>query len=91
MATGFGGWGMANGMMSALLISDQIILGHSKWEELFDPSRKTFLQSATDIVKENWNVAERFHDVCFHTVSKTYIIMCCAMERHTSVSIMRHS
>ncbi len=42
MATGYNAWGMTNSMVGAVTIKDLIINGHSKYQELFDPRRKSF-------------------------------------------------
>jgi glycine/D-amino acid oxidase-like deaminating enzyme/nitrite reductase/ring-hydroxylating ferredoxin subunit len=57
IATGFKKWGMSHSMVSSILLEDLILTGKSKWQEVFDPSRKTIMQSAKDFIKENANVA----------------------------------
>lgn len=59
VATGFSKWGMSNGTLSAIIISDLILKGQSKYEELFNPSRKgSYL--TTEFYKENLNVAIKY-------------------------------
>ncbi|MBO3446285.1 FAD-dependent oxidoreductase [Clostridium sp. CCUG 7971] len=55
VATGFSKWGMTNGTLSAIIISDLITKDKSKYEEIFKPTRKgSYLN--TDFIKENLNV-----------------------------------
>ena len=39
VACGFGGWGMTNGTLSAMIISDDILGRANQWAELFAPGR----------------------------------------------------
>ena len=39
IATGFGGWGLARGVASAMSISAQILRGHARWEHPLDAQR----------------------------------------------------
>jgi glycine/D-amino acid oxidase-like deaminating enzyme/nitrite reductase/ring-hydroxylating ferredoxin subunit len=39
IATGFGKWGMTQGVMSSLILRDLIVNNHSEYEALFDPCR----------------------------------------------------
>jgi glycine/D-amino acid oxidase-like deaminating enzyme len=71
MATGFGGWGMSNGAMSAMLMSDLILKGHSPWEELYSPSRKDIAASIGEFIKENANVAKEFVESILPQEQKT--------------------
>jgi len=38
-ATGFGGWGMTNGIVAGMVLSDLIVNGESPWEDVFQPQR----------------------------------------------------
>lgn len=38
-ATGFGGWGMTNGIVAGMLLSDLIVDGQSEWEDVYQPMR----------------------------------------------------
>lgn len=38
-ATGFGGWGMTNGIVAGRLLSDLIVTGENPWEEVYHPIR----------------------------------------------------
>lgn len=57
VATGYGKWGMTNGMASAMILGDLIIKGESPWQDAYDPSRKTAAASAKSFISENLNVA----------------------------------
>lgn len=39
MATGFKGWGMSHGIMSGMLLRDEIIGQANPWSQLFNPNR----------------------------------------------------
>lgn len=55
IATGFGKWGMTNGTLAGILISDLIVEGESRYEDTFKPSRaKSFLSK--DFIKYNVDV-----------------------------------
>jgi glycine/D-amino acid oxidase-like deaminating enzyme/nitrite reductase/ring-hydroxylating ferredoxin subunit len=60
VATGFGGWGMTNSTVSAMLLSDLILGRKNDWSSLFDPNRFKPLTSAKDFVVENVDVAKHF-------------------------------
>ncbi|RQP14953.1 MAG: FAD-dependent oxidoreductase [Chryseobacterium sp.] len=60
VATGFYGNGITFGSASALVISDLILAGESKYEELFDPSRIKPVAGFTETVKENADVVFKF-------------------------------
>jgi glycine/D-amino acid oxidase-like deaminating enzyme/nitrite reductase/ring-hydroxylating ferredoxin subunit len=57
VATGFGGWGMTNGTVAAMMISDAIQGRDSPWAGLYDPDRRHLVASAPSFIKENTNVA----------------------------------
>lgn len=57
--TGFSKWGMTNSMASAILLRDLIIKGDSPWKEVYNPSRKTKIQTAVHYMAENLNTAEK--------------------------------
>lgn len=52
VATGFGGWGMAHGMVAALLLTDLILDRPNAWAELYDPNRLKRVGS-TKLITEN--------------------------------------
>jgi glycine/D-amino acid oxidase-like deaminating enzyme/nitrite reductase/ring-hydroxylating ferredoxin subunit len=58
VATAFGAWGMTNGSMSGLLLTD-LILGHDNpWAALYDSTRVNPSSSAKELLKENLAVAK---------------------------------
>ncbi|WFA07971.1 FAD-dependent oxidoreductase [Tissierella sp. Yu-01] len=57
VATGFKKWGMTHSMVSSILLKDMIISGKSKWQDVYNPSRKINMQGAKELIKENANVA----------------------------------
>ena len=61
VATGFGKWGMSNGIASAKILSDLITTGDNPWAQVYSPSR--FLTSASALktfVGMNLSVAEKY-------------------------------
>jgi glycine/D-amino acid oxidase-like deaminating enzyme/nitrite reductase/ring-hydroxylating ferredoxin subunit len=61
IATADSGQGMTHGTIAGMLIPDLILGVGSRWEKLYDPSRKT-LRSAPEFLKENVNVAAQYAD-----------------------------
>ncbi|HZK44291.1 MAG TPA: FAD-dependent oxidoreductase [Syntrophomonadaceae bacterium] len=59
VATGFGKWGMSNGTVSGMLLSDLIVKGESPWAEIYKPSRFTSA-SLKSFVVQNIDVAKNF-------------------------------
>ena len=59
-ATGFKKWGFSNGAAAALMLADRIAGRENPWSETFDSNRLTPKQSATELAKENVNVAMQF-------------------------------
>ena len=57
IATGYGKWGMTNGMASAMLLKDLIIKEESPWKEVYNPSRRNLASSAKKFISHNFNVA----------------------------------
>lgn len=57
VATGFAGWGMTNGTMAALTISDAIQGTLTPWASLYDPDRHHLAASAKNFLTENTNTA----------------------------------
>ena len=45
LACGFDGWGMTNGTVAGMMISDMILGKENPWISLFDPSRKDLVKS----------------------------------------------
>ena len=60
LATGFGKWGMSNGVASAMILNDLAQGRVNPWAETFDSTRVTPKQSAKNVVSENVDVAKRF-------------------------------
>jgi glycine/D-amino acid oxidase-like deaminating enzyme/nitrite reductase/ring-hydroxylating ferredoxin subunit len=60
VATGFGGWGMSNGVASALVLADLLLGRPNSWATLYDAKRLKPVTSAVDFAKENANVAKRW-------------------------------
>ncbi|MPZ72197.1 MAG: FAD-dependent oxidoreductase [Nitriliruptorales bacterium] len=59
-ATGFAAWGMTNGTLAAMLLSDAILGRENPWASLYDSNRINPIRSATAFVKENVKVAGHF-------------------------------
>ncbi len=60
VATGFGKWGMTNGVASAMILTDLIQGRDNPWAETFDSTRVAPKQSAKKMVSANVDVAKRF-------------------------------
>ena len=59
VATGFAKWGMSNGALAALILSDLVRGKENPYADLFTPTRsETNIQSAGKFIKENANVAK---------------------------------
>jgi len=58
VATGFGKWGMSNGIASSMILSDLIVKGDNPWAPVYNPSRfnlgslKSFAVQNLDVAKE---------------------------------------
>ena len=59
IVTGDSGQGMTHGTIGGLLVTDLILGRPSRWEKLYDPSRKMF-REALEYAKENVNVAAQY-------------------------------
>jgi nitrite reductase/ring-hydroxylating ferredoxin subunit len=59
-ATGFGGNGMTLGTLSSQIITDLILIGSSRYEKLFSPSRIKPMAGFTDFMKEQATVVADF-------------------------------
>jgi glycine/D-amino acid oxidase-like deaminating enzyme/nitrite reductase/ring-hydroxylating ferredoxin subunit len=70
VATGFEKWGMTNSMVSAIILKDLIVKGKSKWQDVYNPSRKTIAASTKNFVVENLNVANQLLDGKLSTLPK---------------------
>ncbi len=60
VGTGFRKWGLTNGTAAAAIISERIAGRELPYAKVFDSSRAKPLASASELVKENANVARRF-------------------------------
>lgn len=60
MASGFGGWGMTNGTLSAMIVSDLILERENPWAPFYNPSRIDLRASSRGIIAENVNVMKEF-------------------------------
>jgi glycine/D-amino acid oxidase-like deaminating enzyme/nitrite reductase/ring-hydroxylating ferredoxin subunit len=60
VATGFGGWGMTNSTVSAMILSDLVLETENAWSSLYDPNRFKPITSAKDLAVENVDVAKHF-------------------------------
>jgi glycine/D-amino acid oxidase-like deaminating enzyme/nitrite reductase/ring-hydroxylating ferredoxin subunit len=60
VATGFSGWGMSNGVASALLLADLVLGRDNAFARLYDSNRLKLVASARGFVQENANVAKRW-------------------------------
>ncbi|MDQ4124961.1 MAG: Rieske 2Fe-2S domain-containing protein, partial [Actinomycetota bacterium] len=56
-ATAFRKWGMTNGTLAGMIISDLITETENQWAPLYDPHRATLKASAKKFTKENVKVA----------------------------------
>lgn len=59
-ATGFRKWGMTNGTLSAMLLTDRILGRDNEWASFYDSKRLDVAQSAPEFLKENVNVAQHW-------------------------------
>ncbi|MEU4547747.1 FAD-dependent oxidoreductase [Nonomuraea dietziae] len=60
VATGFGGWGMSNGVMAGLLLAALISGKDRPWAGLYDPRRVHPLREAGPLLKAQASVAAHF-------------------------------
>jgi glycine/D-amino acid oxidase-like deaminating enzyme/nitrite reductase/ring-hydroxylating ferredoxin subunit len=60
VATGFGGWGMSNGVASAHVLADLVLGRENRSAALYDAKRTKPVASARDFVKENADVAKHW-------------------------------
>ncbi|MGW6564761.1 FAD-dependent oxidoreductase [Streptomyces sp. NPDC054975] len=61
LATGFGGWGMSNGVMAGRLLAAHVAGGpRPDWTELFDPRRPLPLREFPEVVKAQASVARHY-------------------------------
>jgi glycine/D-amino acid oxidase-like deaminating enzyme/nitrite reductase/ring-hydroxylating ferredoxin subunit len=60
VATGFNGWGMTNGTVAGMLLSDAILGRRNPWVEVYDATRVLPFRSIGRLAKENANVGLRW-------------------------------
>lgn len=60
VATGFGKWGMTNGTLAGMILSDSILGRDNEWAWLYDAQRLKPAAQAKEFLSENLNVAQRF-------------------------------
>ena len=60
VATGFGKWGMTNGTVAALLLTDFVLERENPWHELYDATRARVPAGARRFVSGNADVALHF-------------------------------
>ena len=60
VATGFGGWGMSNGVMAGRLLTARIAGEDLPWAQLYDPRRLRPVQEAGPLLKAQAAVARHF-------------------------------
>ncbi|WP_458206846.1 FAD-dependent oxidoreductase [Haladaptatus sp. NG-SE-30] len=60
VATGFGGWGMTNGIAAGRIVAEEIAGDGSEWADVFDPERLPPLGTAREFLSENANVGTKF-------------------------------
>ena len=60
VATGFGKWGMTNGTVAAMILTDLIRDVPNPWADTFDSTRLAVRQGAKRLLRENLEVAKRF-------------------------------
>ena len=58
--TGFRKWGMTNGTLAAMMLTDRIAGRENPWAAFYDSKRLDVPQSAKELVKENLNVAQHW-------------------------------
>ena len=61
IATGDSGNGMTHGAIAGMLLTDLVLGRTNPWAALYDPKRVS-VRSATDLLKENFNVAVQYAD-----------------------------
>ncbi|MGR8007128.1 FAD-dependent oxidoreductase [Streptomyces hypolithicus] len=68
VATGFGGWGMSNGVMAGRLLAAHVAGGpRPAWTELYDPRRLPRAKEAAELAKFQTGVAKHFVGDRLHT------------------------
>ena len=60
VATGFRGWGLTNGTLAAMILSDLVLGVENPWARLYDANRLNARAAALTFAKENLNVARHW-------------------------------
>jgi glycine/D-amino acid oxidase-like deaminating enzyme/nitrite reductase/ring-hydroxylating ferredoxin subunit len=60
VATGFEGWGMTNGTLAGMIISDLILKRENPWVDLYNPSRGKQFSKVGELASKNIDVAKTF-------------------------------
>lgn len=60
VATGFGKWGISNGTVAGMLLTDLITKGDSPWAPVYNPSRFSSAASIVNFIVQNATVAKHF-------------------------------
>jgi glycine/D-amino acid oxidase-like deaminating enzyme/nitrite reductase/ring-hydroxylating ferredoxin subunit len=60
VATGFNGWGMASGIVSAVLLTDLILGKETPWASVYDPVRLEQVKGVKNFLLTNVDVAQKF-------------------------------
>ncbi|WP_028815233.1 FAD-dependent oxidoreductase [Streptomyces flavidovirens] len=68
VATGFGGWGMSNGVMAGRLLAAHVVGGpRPAWTDLYDPRRLPQVRETAEVAKFQTAVARHFVGDRLHT------------------------
>jgi glycine/D-amino acid oxidase-like deaminating enzyme/nitrite reductase/ring-hydroxylating ferredoxin subunit len=59
VATGFAGWGLTNGTLAGMILSDAILQRVNEWASLFEPNRSSLVRAPRAMLGENLNVAKQ--------------------------------
>lgn len=64
LATGFGGWGLTNGIAAGLILSDLVLDRGTSWQEVYEPNRLRMKAAAWNFLEHNAHstkhLAERY-------------------------------
>jgi glycine/D-amino acid oxidase-like deaminating enzyme/nitrite reductase/ring-hydroxylating ferredoxin subunit len=58
VGTGFAGWGLSNGTLAAMLITDAIVGRENEWSRIYSAERHSVLKTPAALVKQNFEVAK---------------------------------
>ncbi|WP_280770793.1 FAD-dependent oxidoreductase [Salipaludibacillus daqingensis] len=71
VATGYGKWGMSNGVAAAMILSDRLMGKKNRYSDLFDPRRSEKKKTnAATFLKENMDVGKEFIGGKLHRPNK---------------------